>query len=124
MPEMFMTTEIVSSDEALAETTMLITDGRYSGATRGPCIGHVSPEAMSGGPIALVQENDMIRADFPARTLDIIGIDGVRKTPEQVREVLRERAKTFVLKRKREFKGVLKRYTENANSGMKGGGLL
>ncbi|MCL6583435.1 MAG: dihydroxy-acid dehydratase [bacterium] len=53
----------------LAESVALITDGRFSGGTRGPCIGHVSPEAMEGGPIALVQDGDRITIDIPARRL-------------------------------------------------------
>ncbi|MHC1569122.1 MAG: dihydroxy-acid dehydratase [Candidatus Syntropharchaeia archaeon] len=53
------------------ERVALITDGRFSGATRGPCIGHVSPEAMDGGPIAIVRDGDMISIDIPKRTLEI-----------------------------------------------------
>jgi dihydroxy-acid dehydratase len=49
----------------------MITDGRYSGATRGPCIGHVSPEAAEGGPISLVQEGDPIYIDIPQRKLEL-----------------------------------------------------
>src|SRR4029079_18640922 len=52
------------------ESVCLITDGRFSGATRGACIGHVSPEAAAGGPIALVEEGDMIQIDIPNRKLD------------------------------------------------------
>lgn len=50
----------------------MVTDGRYSGATRGPCIGHVCPEAACGGPIALVQNGDLIRVDIPAGALDLL----------------------------------------------------
>lgn len=53
----------------LGDTTALVTDGRFSGATRGPCIGHVSPEAAVGGPIALVREGDRIAIDIPGRSL-------------------------------------------------------
>ncbi|MFB3766302.1 MAG: dihydroxy-acid dehydratase [Methanotrichaceae archaeon] len=55
----------------LSESVALITDGRFSGGTRGPCIGHVSPEAAVGGPIALVKPGDMISIDIPARKLDL-----------------------------------------------------
>ncbi len=55
----------------LSESVALITDGRFSGGTRGPCIGHVSPEAAVGGPIALVEPGDMISIDIPARKLDL-----------------------------------------------------
>jgi dihydroxy-acid dehydratase len=56
----------------LSESVALITDGRFSGGTRGPCIGHVSPEAAVGGPIALVKQGDMIRIDIPARKIDLL----------------------------------------------------
>ena len=53
------------------ETVALVTDGRFSGGTRGPCIGHVSPEAAAGGPIALVRDGDQVVLDIPARRLDL-----------------------------------------------------
>ena len=56
----------------LGDSVALVTDGRFSGGTRGPCIGHVSPEAAEGGPIALVEEGDMIRLDIPSRRLEIL----------------------------------------------------
>ena len=56
----------------LGESVALITDGRFSGRTRGPCVGHISPEAAEGGPIALVEEGDRIRLDIPARTLELL----------------------------------------------------
>jgi len=56
----------------LGESVAMVTDGRYSGATRGPCIGHVCPEASEGGPIALVREGDTIRIDIPSRRLDLL----------------------------------------------------
>ena len=55
----------------LGESVAMVTDGRYSGATRGPCIGHVSPEAAAGGPIAAVQDGDVIHIDIPNRRLTI-----------------------------------------------------
>ena len=56
----------------LSESVALITDGRFSGGTRGPCIGHISPEAMEGGPIAIVKEGDIISIDIPKRKLDLL----------------------------------------------------
>jgi len=56
----------------LADSVALITDGRFSGGTRGPCIGHVSPEAMEGGTIAIVQDGDMISIDIQKRKLDLL----------------------------------------------------
>jgi dihydroxy-acid dehydratase len=56
----------------LGDSVALITDGRFSGGTRGPCIGHISPEAAEGGPIALVEEGDLIRLDIPSRRLELL----------------------------------------------------
>jgi dihydroxy-acid dehydratase len=55
----------------LAEDVALITDGRFSGGTRGPCIGHISPEAAKGGPIAIINNNDVIRIDIKKRRIDL-----------------------------------------------------
>jgi len=55
----------------LGDSVAMITDGRYSGATRGPCIGHVSPEACVGGPIAAVREGDVVEIDIPNRCLTL-----------------------------------------------------
>jgi dihydroxy-acid dehydratase len=55
----------------LGNSVAMITDGRYSGATRGPCIGHVTPEAYVGGPIAVVEEGDMIEINIPQRRLEL-----------------------------------------------------
>lgn len=91
MPEMFYTTEAISSDAELGKSIALITDGRFSGASKGPAIGHVSPEAAEGGPIALIEEGDLIRIDIPARLLEVVGINGVEMSPEEVNKVLAER---------------------------------
>jgi dihydroxy-acid dehydratase len=55
----------------LGERVALITDGRFSGGTRGPCVGHISPEAMEGGPIALVKDGDAIELDIPRRRIGL-----------------------------------------------------
>ena len=77
MPEMFYTTEAISSDPDLAASIALLTDGRFSGASRGPAIGHISPEAAEGGPIALVEEGDLIEIDIEKRVLRVCGIHGL-----------------------------------------------
>jgi dihydroxy-acid dehydratase len=56
----------------LGDSVALITDGRFSGGTRGPCVGHISPEAAEGGPIALVEDGDLIRLDIPNRNLELL----------------------------------------------------
>ena len=71
MPEMLEPTSAIAG-MGMSESVVLITDGRFSGATRGPCIGHVSPEAATGGPIAILREEDTIRVDIPKRTLSVL----------------------------------------------------
>jgi dihydroxy-acid dehydratase len=71
MPEMLSPTSMIKG-QGLGKTVALITDGRFSGGTAGLCIGHVSPEAMEGGPIGLVRAGDRIRIDIPNRTLDLL----------------------------------------------------
>ncbi|HFC97572.1 MAG TPA: dihydroxy-acid dehydratase [Thermosulfurimonas dismutans] len=93
----------------LGSSVALITDGRFSGGTQGACIGHVSPEAAEGGPIALVREGDRILIDIPSRRLDLL-------VPE---EELEARRKAFRPKRRR-VSGVLARYARLVSSGAKG----
>ena len=120
MPEMFYTGEAICADPALASSVALITDGRFSGASRGPVIGHVSPEAAVGGPIALVEEGDLIRIDVPGRVLAIAGVKGEEKTPGEIDAILAARRARWQAKPPKYKKGLLKRYTEHAVSPMKG----
>ena len=85
MREMHMTTSLLVG-RGMDESCALVTDGRFSGSTRGPCIGHISPEAAEGGPIAAVEEGDRIRIDIPNRRLDLL-------VPQ---EVIEERLKHVV----------------------------
>jgi dihydroxy-acid dehydratase len=71
MREMLAVTAAIKG-AGLGDSTLLLTDGRFSGATSGPCIGHVAPEASHGGPIALVEDGDRIRLDMTSRTLDLL----------------------------------------------------
>ena len=70
MREMLSPTSAISG-MGLGESVVLLTDGRFSGGTRGPCIGHISPEAAEGGPIAIVKNGDKIVLDIPSRTLTL-----------------------------------------------------
>ena len=121
MPEMFYTTEAISSDAELGKSIALITDGRFSGASKGPAIGHVSPEAAEGGPIALIEEGDLIRIDIPNRVLEIVGINGIKISSEEVLEVLNKRKAAWKPKEAKYKSGVLKLFSEKAVSPMKGG---
>ncbi|MGN0166040.1 MAG: dihydroxy-acid dehydratase [Lachnospiraceae bacterium] len=93
----------------LGSSVALITDGRFSGATRGACIGHVSPEAASGGMIGIVEEGDIISIDIPANKLEL-------KVPQ---EEIDRRMANFVPKTK-ELSGYLKRYAAMVSSGCEG----
>lgn len=94
----------------LSESVALITDGRFSGGTRGPCIGHVSPEAAAGGPIALVKNGDMISIDIPARKIDLL-VDP---------KVLETRKKAWVPPEPKIKSGILARYRNSVTSASKG----
>lgn len=120
MPEMFYTSEAISSDKELGRSIALITDGRFSGASTGPVIGHCSPEAQAGGPIALVEEGDLIELDVFARKLNIVGVKGERKSPDEIAKILDERRKNLKPHDKKYKKGVLRLFSELAASPMKG----
>ena len=119
MPEILSTTEALVTHPALQHTA-IITDGRFSGATRGPCIGHVSPEAVAGGPIALVEDGDMILIDIPARSLEIVGDKDRRMDSNEVQILLNERKKKWTPTVRKHPPGILKRYTAQAVSAIRG----
>lgn len=121
MPEMFYTTEAIASDPELVESIALITDGRFSGATRGPAIGHVSPEACEGGPIALVEDGDLIKIDIPERLIQIIGVNGEEKSETEIEKILQERKSRWIKPSPKYTKGALGAYVKQAVSPMKGG---
>ena len=120
MPEMFYTSEAISSDRELGRSIALITDGRFSGASTGPVVGHCSPEAQAGGPIALVEEGDLIHLSVRERKLEIVGIKDEKKTPEEIDAVLSERRKAWKPKPPKYTRGVLGLFTRLAASPMKG----
>ncbi|MDC7244046.1 MAG: dihydroxy-acid dehydratase, partial [Sphaerochaetaceae bacterium] len=124
MPEMFYTTEAISSDPQLSSSIALITDGRFSGASKGPAIGHVSPEAAEGGSIALLKENDLIYININKRILSIVGIDNVKLSENEVERVLEQRKKELKPFKSKYKSGVIKFYSEHANSPMKGGYMI
>ncbi|WP_066891802.1 dihydroxy-acid dehydratase [Clostridium nigeriense] len=121
MPEMFYTTEAISSDKELSASIALITDGRFSGASRGPAIGHVSPEAAVGGPIALVNENDLIEIDIENRILQLVGVNGIKLSLEEIDKILIERKKMWKPRKNKYESGILKIFSDRAVSPMKGG---
>jgi dihydroxy-acid dehydratase len=108
MREMHQITSIMVG-MGLDEHCGLVTDGRFSGSTRGPCIGHISPEAAEGGPIALVRDGDLIEYDIPGRRLDLL-------VPAEEQK----RRRAAWTPKKRELKGVLARYAQLAESASKG----
>jgi dihydroxy-acid dehydratase len=100
MPEMLVPTATITG-MGLSESVALITDGRFSGATRGPCIGHVEPEAANGGVIAIVKNGDIIAVDIPNRSLNV----------ELTREEIDKRLQNWKPKPPRITKGYLSRYS-------------
>lgn len=93
----------------LGNSVALITDGRFSGATRGACVGHISPEAASGGLIGVVEEGDLILIDIPANKIELL-----------VDEQELERRKSAFVPKKKQLSGYLKRYAQLVSSGAEG----
>jgi Dihydroxyacid dehydratase/phosphogluconate dehydratase len=122
MPEMLMTTEAIVCDKRLNGTVSLVTDGRFSGATRGAAIGHVSPEAAAGGPLRLIETGDIIEYDIENRSLNVVGINQREVSLEEVQKVFSERESTKQEVPPLAKKGLLKRYTQSALSAMEGAG--
>ncbi|HEX9261741.1 MAG TPA: dihydroxy-acid dehydratase [Candidatus Bathyarchaeia archaeon] len=104
MPEMLVPTATISG-MGLSESVALITDGRFSGATRGPCIGHVAPEAAIGGPIAVLGDGDVVEINVPERRLDVKIHDAE----------LRKRMAEWKPKAKKITKGYLSRYVPTSS---------
>ena len=109
MREMLSPTSAIQG-AGLGSSVALITDGRFSGATRGAAIGHVSPEAVNGGAIAYIKDGDIISIDIPNYTI----------TLEVSDEELEQRKKTMPIKKKDNIKGYLKRYAAMVSSADKG----
>ncbi|WP_010168939.1 dihydroxy-acid dehydratase [Candidatus Epulonipiscium viviparus] len=121
MPEMFYTTEAISSDPELSASIALLTDGRFSGASKGPVIGHISPEASEGGPIALIEYDDLIEIDIPNRLLQIVGIAGKRCSAAAVDAILDQRKRSWHPQAPKYTTGILSLFAKNATSPMEGG---
>jgi dihydroxy-acid dehydratase len=109
MREMLMATMQISESE-FNTSVALITDGRFSGGTAGPCIGHVSPEAMEGGPIAIVRTGDLIEIDIPKRTLNL----------KISKKDLQRRFTSWKKPEDKVVKGLLALYAKNISSASKG----
>jgi len=113
MPEMLSPTSAVAG-MGLSESVALITDGRFSGATRGPCIGHVAPEAAVGGPIAALKNGDIIVIDIPKRRLDV----------ELSDEEIKRRLEETEIKSPKLRRGYIGRYTSLVTSAANGSVLM
>ena len=113
MREMLSPTSAIAG-MGLAESVALITDGRFSGGTRGPCIGHVSPEAMEGGPIAVVKNGDKIRIDIPKRKIEVVISD----------QEMKDRMSAWKKPQPKIKKGYLSRYAKLVSSAASGAIML
>jgi dihydroxy-acid dehydratase len=109
MREMLSPTSAIAG-MGLSENVALITDGRFSGGTRGPCIGHISPEAMEGGPLAIIKNGDRINIDIPKRRLD------VKLTHQEINK----RLKSWKRPSPKIKKGYLARYSRYVSSAGEG----
>jgi dihydroxy-acid dehydratase len=105
MREMLSPTATIAG-MGLSESVALITDGRFSGGTRGPCIGHISPEAMEGGTIAILKDGDRIKIDIPNRKIDVLLSD----------KEIKERLSKWKPPRPKITKGYLSRYARMVSS--------
>jgi len=123
MPEMYYAAAILSADRVLNKTTAIVTDGRYSGAMSGPCIGHVAPEALEGGPIALVEDNDLIEINAPERRLAIVGVKGEHRPPEEIEAILAERRSVWRPPQPRHSNGILSLYSRVARGTSEGASI-
>lgn len=121
MPEMYITMEALVCDKRLNGHVALITDGRFSGGTKGAAIGHVSPEAAAGGPIAFVEEDDIIAYNTFDKTLNVVGIKGTKLSAQEIAAAFELRAEAGIIPRP-DKKGLLGRYTRYALSAMQGAG--
>ncbi|MGN6362097.1 MAG: dihydroxy-acid dehydratase, partial [Thermomicrobiales bacterium] len=110
MPEMYYATTILAATPELSASCAIVTDGRYSGAAKGPAVGHVSPEALDGGPLALVEEGDLIEINVPERRLAIVGTKAGRLTLEQVDTLLTDRRARWTAPPNRHDRGILGLY--------------
>lgn len=121
MPEQFYVTEAIASDRILSRSVALITDGRFSGGSKGPCIGHVCPEAADGGPIAAIEDDDLILVDVENGRLDLVGVDGEDKSASEIDRILKERLQNLSEYRPPARTGLLALYTENCAPANLGG---
>lgn len=120
MPELYYVTAAVAGLEKYRNSIALITDGRFSGATAGPVIGHMSPEAFSGGPIALVENEDLIEISLRRRSVNIVGAGGRMKGPEEMKGILEQRKAAWQQPAPRYASGALGLYCRLAASAMEG----
>jgi dihydroxy-acid dehydratase len=123
MPEMYYAAAILSADPVLNATTAIVTDGRYSGAMKGPCIGHVAPEAIDGGPIGLVVEGDLIEINAPERRLQIVGVRGEHKSYDEIESILADRRNIWKAPRPRFETGILGLYSRVARRASEGASI-
>ncbi|MCD8036432.1 MAG: dihydroxy-acid dehydratase [Clostridiales bacterium] len=94
MPEMLKATDAICNKEELNNSCALITDGRFSGATRGPSVGYLLPEAAEGGAIAYIDDNDIVEIDIYKKSVNIVGINGRKCTPAEVDAEFEKRRST------------------------------
>jgi dihydroxy-acid dehydratase len=123
MPEMYFATAIIAADPVLSHSTAVVTDGRYSGAAKGPAVGHVTPEALDGGPIAFVADGDLIEINIPQRSLNVVGLSNERLDPGRVEEGLAERRAAWRRPPARHEQGILSLFARAARGSAEGASI-
>lgn len=121
MPEQYTLTEAIASQPDLNTGVALITDGRFSGCSRGPVIGHVSPEAAAGGPLAVVEDGDLIEVNLHKRALNLVGVAGEYRSPTQIDEILAQRLERWQPPLPKYKSGLAGLFTHLATSASEGG---
>jgi len=120
MPEQFYATELLAIDEEVGNQVAVLTDGRFSGATRGLCVGHISPEAATDGPIALLEDGDRIAVDIKKRRLDLVGDKAGMVSEREALSLLERRLASFKKPPAKRHTGLLAIYTALASPAERG----
>jgi dihydroxy-acid dehydratase len=116
MPEMYYATAIIAASKELSATCAVVTDGRYSGAAKGPAVGHVTPEALDGGPIALLEDGDLVEIHVPQRRLALVGTPAGPLSPAAADSLLADRRARWSRPQPRHQRGILSLYARVAGS--------
>jgi len=123
MPELFSISEALAAHPRLAGKVALVSDGRFTGVTRGLRVGHVTPEAADGGPLAVVENGDLIRIDLESRKLHLVGMERVRLPGRELGKIIQSRLSKFSPPPPPQGSSLLSLYTRLATSAHEGAAM-